>query len=168
MKVYDTQFNANEWYFLLLLLGGLIIMIKLPKQFSLAKAITYFTLGSYLGMLLDHTISVEPFNFYDVNDTSNYSVFDFISYLAYGPSSFLFIYIYNRFQLKGFQILFYIVIWSLGGMCLEGIGHLLGAYHYLNGYKFLYSFPFYLSLKVFTICFYHLLTYFEGKWRAGT
>jgi hypothetical protein len=62
------------------------------KTVPLSLSIMYFIVGIFMGVLFDHTSSIEPFDYYDVNDSSRYEFFDFMSYIMYGPFTYLIIY----------------------------------------------------------------------------
>ena len=84
-------------------------------------------------------------NFYDVNDNSSYQFIDFLSYLTYGPLSYLFFYFYDRFRPVSIPI--YILIWTLISLGMEWIATYFGVFHYRHGYKLSYSLPIYLLVQ---------------------
>lgn len=144
-QVYDHHFNLNEWFIIGGLIIGISIMLFLPKRFPRNTSILFFTCGVYSGFFFDHSLSVQPVSFYDVNDSSSYQFMDFLSYLSYGPISYFFFYFYDR--LRPSSSLFYILIWSLISIVLEGCAVKAGVFHYRFGYKLYYSFPIYLLVK---------------------
>jgi uncharacterized membrane protein len=145
MKVYDNQFNSNEWFVIIGLCIGVIVTLYLPKRFSRKAAIVFFMCGIFTGFFFDHSLSVEPVSFYDVNDKSSYQFMDFLSYVSFGPYSYLFFYIYDRFRPK--SAFLYILISSIISIAVEWFAHYLGVYHYRHGYKIFYSFPIYLLVQ---------------------
>lgn len=153
MIVYDNRFNFNEWFILLGLCLGFLIIWLLPKRFPKRFSIIFFMCGVYTGFFFDHSLSVEPVNFYDVNDKSSYQFFDFLSYVSFGPVSYLFFYIYDR--LKPASAPLYILIWAFIYIGIEGLSDWMGVYHYRHGYKIYYSFVIYLIVNSFWIGFYH-------------
>jgi hypothetical protein len=153
LKVYDNHFNTNEWAILIGLLVSVFIVVVLPKRFSKKIAIVFFVCGIFTGFVFDHSISVQPVSFYDVNDNSSYQFFDFLSYLIFGPNSYLFFYIYDRFKPRSKAI--YILLWSLVDVGLEYCAQLVGIYHYNYGYNIFYSFPIYLIVCSCWIGFYY-------------
>ena len=155
--VYDNKFNGNEWFVLISLITGLLLVWRLKKRFTLKEAMTYFLYSVFLGMLFDHTISIEPFDFYDVNDNSSYQLMDFLTYLMYGPFGYICIYLYDYFKVKPSYTPIYILIWAAISITMEIIATNLGVFHYKNGYKIYYSFPIYLLTLIPNIYLYKFL-----------
>ncbi|TJY42616.1 hypothetical protein E5161_07115 [Cohnella pontilimi] len=155
MIVYDNRFNTNEWFIIGGLCVGMALVIFLPKRFPTKNTIVYFMCGVYSGFFFDHSLSVEPVSYYDVNDKSAFQFMDFLSYLSYGPMSYLFFYIYDRIRPKPSHIPLYILIWSLTAVGLEWLAVRTGVFHYLHGYKLAYSFPIYLIVQSCWIAFFH-------------
>jgi len=144
--VYDQKFNGNEWFLIGILIIGLILVWKLPKRFPVKESLLYFTCFVSLGMVFDHTISIRPFDYYDVNDKSSYEFMDFVSYLTYGPFGYLFIYLYDFFKIKDLYNTIYIFLWTTVSLVMEYTALTLGVFHYKNGYEIYYSFPIYLIM----------------------
>jgi hypothetical protein len=155
--VYDRYFNQNEYFVITTLVVGLVLFIKCKKIFSKKETIVFFLLPIFLGLLLDHTISIPPFDFYDVNDTSKFEITDFLTYLMYGPYGYFFIHFYKRFGIKNSLTPVYILLWSIISISLEYIACRFGVFHYKNGYQIFFSFPIYLLVLSFKIMFYKYL-----------
>lgn len=145
--VYDTGFNLNEWFVIFLFLGGVIVIVILPKLLSLTESIFNFLMGITVGLMFDHTIAVPPFDLYDLGDASNYQYFDVFSYCMYAPFGYIFITLYKMFHLKGLILIPYVVLWSGLGIFIEWIGVKVGLFHYKNGYHLIFSLPIYLTIQ---------------------
>ena len=149
---YDSSFNKNEWFILISLIIGLTLVLIYRKRFSTKEFIIYLLIGVLSGLFFDKSLSLEPLEFYDVNDSSAYEFMDFLSYLSYGPFSYFFIYIYDYLKVKLSYTPIYILMWTIISLGIEYLAHSLGVYHYKNGYIFLYGFPIYLivlSLQIY-------------------
>jgi hypothetical protein len=155
MIVYDHHFNANEWFILIGLVIGLIIIRLLPKRFPQKISILFFLCGVYSGFFFDHSLSVQPISYYDVNDRSAYQFFDFLSYITFGPVSYMYFYFYDR--LKPASPPLYILIWAFIYLAIEALADFFGVYHYRHGYKIYYSFIIYLFVNSVWIGFYKRL-----------
>ncbi|WP_079506753.1 hypothetical protein [Mesobacillus jeotgali] len=157
MKIYEDAFNQNEWFIIgsLLVLHGALWFA--PKIFSKIETIAYYLFGVSVVLFFDHTISVKPWDFYDVNDNSSYQFIDFLSYITYGPYSYFFIYFYERWKVSGLKTIPYILIWSAFSVLMEWIGVQIGMMHYEKGYKMHWSFPIYFSVQSLLLAFYHLV-----------
>jgi uncharacterized membrane protein len=145
--VYDNRFDANEWFVLCFLLAGFLAMAMLPKRFSFTVSAAYFLSGVFIGLFFDHTLSFEPFDFYDVNDRSAFEYMDFLSYVMYGPFSYFFMYLLDVWKIKPAYSLLYVLPWAAFAMGMEWIGVKIGLYHYKNGYTFYYSLPIYILVQ---------------------
>lgn len=157
MKIYDQQFNQNEWFVIFVFIISFFIILKLPMRFSKATTFTLVLLGIFIGMFADHTISIPPFDFYDVNDKSAYEAFDFLTYVMYGPYAYLFLYLYDYFKISGIKVILYIILWTSLGILMEYMAHLLGVFHYKQGYRLLFSIPIYLWIQSLVLVYFHIL-----------
>ncbi|WP_067621474.1 hypothetical protein [Alicyclobacillus acidiphilus] len=157
VKVYDTQFNQNEWTVMIGLCVGLVLIYLLPRRFSRKLSIVFFMCGVTCGFLFDHVISVMPVSFYDVNDTSQFQIMDFISYWMYGPISYLFFYVYDRFHVKPKFSPIYILCSALISTCCEWAAVKIGIFHYDHGYKLQVSFVIYLLVQSTWVRFFYLM-----------
>ncbi|HAQ07809.1 MAG TPA: hypothetical protein DCR24_09900 [Bacillus bacterium] len=157
MKTYEHAFNENEWFIIGTLLVLHLALWLAPRIFSKLEAIGYYFFGVNTVLFFDHTISVKPWDFYDVNDNSSFQFTDFISYITYGPYSYFFVYFYVKLRISGIRTIFYIVIWSAFSLLMEWIGVKIGMLHYDKGYKMYWSFPIYLGVQSMLVIFYHLV-----------
>jgi len=155
--IYDQNFNSNEWFIIVALTIGVILVWKLPKRFPIKESLIYLIYFIFLGMIFDHTISIEPFDYYDVNDSSSYQLMDFLSYISYGPFGYLYIYFYDFFKIKDSLNTIYIFLWAMSALVTEYFAHAVGVYHYRNGYEIYYSFPIYLLVLTSHLCLYKLI-----------
>ena len=157
MKVYDHGFNENEWFVIVSILVTNLAIWLAPRIFSKLEAIGYYIFGIYIGLFYDHTISIKPWDYYDVNDNSSYQVIDFLSYIMYGPYGYFFLYFYVKFNIRGLRTIPYVLVWSAFSVLMEWIGVKVGLFHYDKGYKMYWSFPIYLLSQSMMILFYHLV-----------
>lgn len=157
MKVYDHGFNENEWFVIASLLVTNLAIWVAPRIFPKLEAIGYYIFGIYIGLFYDHTISIKPWDYYDVNDNSSYQFIDFLSYIMYGPYGYFFLYIYVKWNIRGLKTIPYILIWSLFSLLMEWIGLKVGLFHFDKGYKMYWSFPIYLLSQSMMILYYHLV-----------
>lgn len=157
MKVYDHGFNENEWFVIASILVTNLAIWLAPRIFSKLEAIGYYIFGIYIGLFYDHTISIKPWDYYDVNDNSSYQVIDFLSYIMYGPYGYFFLYFYVKFNIRGLRTIPYVLVWSGFSVLMEWIGVKVGLFHYDKGYKMYWSFPIYLLSQSMMILFYHLV-----------
>jgi hypothetical protein len=157
--IYDTAFNWNEWIVLLLIIFGVTTYIILPKIFTTSVTVVMMLFGVVVGLMFDHTIAIEPIDYYDVGDEARYQIFDLFSYTMYAPFGYIYIYLYEKLKLpsKRYWLILYIIFWSLVGIGVEWVGVITGIFHYKNGFKINYSFPIYLFVQASLIWLYHYL-----------
>lgn len=157
MITYDNIFNWNEWF----VIGGLCLSIAvlflLPRRFTSQTTVIYFLTGVVCGFFFDHSLSVLPVSFYDVNDTSQFQLIDFISYWMYGGLSYVYFYLYDQFGIRARWAPLYILIWSMIAFAMEWLAWIAGVFHYRHGYQLVYSFPIYLIvLSSWVILYYKI------------
>jgi hypothetical protein len=155
--VYEKAFNWNEWFVIISLAALILLIWKTPKIFSLLEGTAYFVYGIFIAMFFDHTISVLPWDFYDVNDSSAYQVTDFFSYVMFGPYGYFFMYLYVKLKIKGYMNIIYIVIWTCFSLIMEWIRIKIGLYHYDKGFKMYWSIPIYLFIQTLQIIHHHII-----------
>lgn len=157
MKIYEDAFNTNEWF----IIGSLVVLHGAlwlaPKIFSKLETIGYYLFGINTVLFFDHTISVKPWDFYDVNDNSAFQFMDFLSYMSYGPYSYFFIYLYQRLKVSGLKTIPYLLIWSAFSMLMEWAGVKIGMMHYDKGYEMKWSFPIYLFVQSMLLAYFHIV-----------
>ncbi|MGF2616002.1 hypothetical protein ACQUWN_10415 [Rossellomorea aquimaris] len=162
--VYDTEINQNEWFIIIMLVMSLIALFFMKPKMDLPIMIIIYTFGVTCGMFFDHTISIEPFNFYDVNDSSKYQLIDFISYIMYGPFACFFIFFYKKYNISGMKNVWYIIVWTIIAVTTEWVAQKNGVFHYRRGYNLFFSAPIYLFNQTALIIFYHLIqTEYKNK-----
>jgi hypothetical protein len=90
-------------------------------------------------------------------DGPKYTIMDLFVYLLYGPYGYLLVYFYEKFEIRGLRIVFYIIFWALIGIAFEFINVKMGVFTYKAGYKLAYSFPIYLFIQSFLLLFYRYI-----------
>lgn len=146
-QIYDRHFDLNEWFVLAMIVGGFSVIYLLPKIIPVISMIFGFLFGPFLGLVFDHTLAVPPLDLYDVGDRSSYEIFDIFSYMMYAPFGYLFIYFFEKFNIKGLWSIFYIIGWKILSLLLEWACVKIGIFHYKHGYMLPYSIPVYLFVQ---------------------
>lgn len=153
--VYEKSFDWNEWFVIIVIISLHGLMIITPKIFSKTEGIAHYLYGITIVYLFDHTLSTKPWDFYDVNDNSNFQLFDFLYYIMNGPFSYYFIYLYQKLKIDGFRTILYLLLWSSLAVLMEWVGFKIGLFHYDKGYNMHWSFPIYMMVQIIQIIFYH-------------
>jgi hypothetical protein len=151
-----VRFDTNEWFLLFSLAFLLTIVLMLPKRFS-PVSITVFTVFSiFISQTIDSIIAVVPFDFYDVNDSPKFEVMDAAMYFLHYPAyTYIFLYFYDKWKLKGIYRIFYLIGYSLISVFFEWLADHFHVFTY-KGWKLWYS-PFvYIFTYILFTLFFHL------------
>lgn len=154
MRIYDKLFNYNELFILLTLFTGYTMIFLLPKRFSRSQTLLAVTLGIYLVLFFDNVLCVQPFDFYDINDSSNIEPWDYLSQLMFGPFAYFFFYGCSMLRQTRYAYFIYTTIWALIAILCEAIAWHTGVYNYRRHYQILYSLPVYLLVLSFSFIIY--------------
>lgn len=149
------RFDLNEWFSLL---SGIVVFaaaLLLPKRFSAVLTTVFVMFTLFISQTVDALIAVEPVNLYDVSDTSKYEIMDaFIYYFVYPPTTYLFLYFYDKWKPGGWRRVLYVAGGSFVSVVLEGLAHWVRVYTY-KGWNLGYSFCVYLVVYAFYVWMYH-------------
>lgn len=154
---------SNELYIIIALILGAITVYKLPQRFTKQATYLFLVCGMFFGFFFDHTLSALPVSYYQINDSSNFELMDFLSHVMYGPYGYLFFYLYDYFKIKPQLSLIYILVWALISTGIEQISEYLGVFHYENGYTIYYSFSIYLLVHSSWVIFYGMIKKYGEK-----
>jgi hypothetical protein len=162
-RYYDHQFNGNEWFIIISIIVGTLLVFLLPKRFTKKTTYVFLLVGVFNGFFFDHIFSVLPVSYYDINDNSSFQFMDFLSHIMYAPYSYFFFYLYDFFKIKPHFSLLYILVWSFISVGIEGLCVYVGIFHYQHGYKIYYSFVIYLLVHSIWIIFYRIIKTYGDK-----
>lgn len=147
-------FDKNEWFIIITILISYAFILWLPKRFPLGLTILMLLFSSTVARVYDNFLSSPDLDLYNIMDSAKLELFDIISYFLYAPFAYLYVYLYDKLHVRGFWILFYIIICSLFATAFEGVTVLFNIFNY-TGWKLTYSFSVYLSVQSLTLLFYH-------------
>lgn len=160
---YDHHFNANEWFIVISLFVGALVVFLLPRRFSEKNTCVFLMCGVFFGFIFDHTLSVLPVSYYVINDRSSFELMDFLSHVMYAPYSYLFFYLFDYFSIIPRYSLLYILVWSLLSVGIERLCEFIGIFHYQYGYNTYYSFVIYLLVLSIWVLFYRVIKTYGEK-----
>ncbi|WP_246942832.1 hypothetical protein [Bacillus pinisoli] len=154
----EEAFGGNDIFVFVIIALGFMVIWLLPKQFeSRFFSFLIISYGIVWASLFDNTIGAAPFDFYDILDGPKYTIMDVIAYLMYGPYGYFFIYIFDRFHIKGRYVAFYIILWTCFGVAFELVNVMVGVFTYKDGFTWVFSIPIYLFVQSFLLIFYKYL-----------
>ncbi|MFC4802031.1 hypothetical protein ACFPA1_22185 [Neobacillus sp. GCM10023253] len=147
------KFDGNEWFIITGLLVSLTIIFLLPKKFPYTITILFMAFSMVIPIILDTMISTKPFDFYKINDSPKFEIFDLLLWFFYAPFGYFFIYIFERWNLHGFSLFIYIIVSSMISIGFEYLTIKAHLFTY-NGWLLSYSFPVYLIVQSTYIAFF--------------
>jgi hypothetical protein len=160
---YDHHFNINEWFIIISILVGILVVLLLPKRFTIKTTCVYLMCGVFFGFIFDHTLSVLPVRYYVINDSSSFELMDFLSHVMYAPYSYLFFYLFDYFDIIPRFTPLYIFVWVFLSVIIELFGVKIGIFHYQHGYNTYYSFVIYLLVISIWVPFYRVIKVYGEK-----
>jgi hypothetical protein len=151
------NFDKNEIGILIMIIISFSALWILPKRLPRSIALLSLLWGLASGMLFDFTIGGGQMDFYKVNDSQHYELFDFFYYVLFTPSSYFFIYFYETLHINKKTFIWYVIGWSLVGLGANWLLTLLDIIHFQNGYVLSYSFTVFLLIQTTTGLYYELI-----------
>lgn len=150
------NFDQNEWFVLISLLISYAVVFFLPKRFPVSIAVIIMLFALNVARLFDHLLSTPHLELYTMMDTGKYELFDLLLYLLYPPFAYLFVYLFDRLRVRGYWIVFYLVVSSGFGTFFEWINVKFHVFQYF-GWKLPYSFTVYLVTQTLTLLLFEFL-----------
>jgi hypothetical protein len=156
MMPLPQKFDANEWFLIIWLIISYVVALSLPKRFPSSLTLLYMLYGPIAARISDHVLSSPKYDLYTLMDTEKYELFDAITYFLYAPFSYIFIYLFDRWGIRGYWILLYILISTSLGTMFEWLNEYFHVFTY-KGWKLMYSFTVYLIVQCIILLFYQLV-----------
>ncbi|WP_274361906.1 hypothetical protein [Paenibacillus thermotolerans] len=154
----EKAFDLNDWFVLGCLVLAYTVMCFMPKRFPMSTTLLLILFSAAVASILDNSAGGHVFDLYDIMDGPAYTLMDFIVYFLYAPFAYYFIYFYDRWQIKRFGTVGYIILFSAISVAFELLCAKAGVFHYKNGYRVQYSFCIYLFVQSATIWFYQYIS----------
>ncbi|WP_223593924.1 hypothetical protein [Neobacillus bataviensis] len=154
MLPLPEKFDENEWFLLLCVGLSYLVVFLLPRRFPRSLSVLFLLTGTTIARLSDHLLASPKLDLYNIMDTPNYDLFDLITYFLYAPFSYLFLYFYDKWNIRGYWILLYLVLSTAGGTLFEWINQEFGVFTY-KGWQLSYSFSVYLAIQCLVLLFFH-------------
>ncbi|UII56784.1 hypothetical protein LS684_04770 [Cytobacillus spongiae] len=156
MMLWES-FDQNEIYILLLFsvaLGAFLLFKKiLPRYIT----ILFLTWGFASSLLFDFTIGGGFHDYYKVNDSNHYELFDLITYFSFSFFGYFFVYFYEKFAIQKVTFIPYILGWTVIGLTMEKLSTIMGVIHYQDGYSIQFSVVVFLIVQTTTALYYELV-----------
>lgn len=155
------KFDENEWFILVSLLIGFLIIWRLPKRFPTIISVLLALFISAVSKIVDHILSGSmKIDFYDFNDSNASEIFDLLlQWFLYPVIGYLLIYWYEYSREKGKNRLLLIVLIIILSTLYEALSVKFGVF-YFKGWISYFSLGFYSFAFPLTLVYYHFL----NKW----
>lgn len=150
------QFDQNEWFVLLTLTLVYVLLILFRKKLRLSIAVLLLMFTITIARVIDHILAWPGNDLYDVMDTGKFELFDVLTYFLFAPFAVLYIYIYEKYQIRGLVLLIYIVSFALFSVLVESLALYFGVFTY-KGWKLPYTLVFYMYMEVMLLFFYRFI-----------
>jgi hypothetical protein len=151
------QFDKNEVYILIMLVITYAAFFMFPKRLPRNITLLFLVWGFVSSTLFDFTIGGGLLDFYKVNDSNKYELFDLLTYFLFATFGYFFVYFYERFGINKKRFIFYVLGWTIVGLVMETVSIWMGVTHYQHGYKLSYSLAVFLVVQTTTGLYYELI-----------
>ncbi|WP_158737947.1 hypothetical protein [Alteribacillus sp. YIM 98480] len=157
MNLWES-FDKNEISIIIMIAIAYAVIFLLPKKFTADITLLFLLFGFTIGVLHDFTIGGGLIDFYRLNNSHSYEIFDFLYYLLFAPFSYLFIYFYEVFRIHKITFIWYIIAWALIGVGMQSLFIWMDIIHFQNGYELHFSFPVFLMTQTITALYYEIVS----------
>lgn len=155
-KILPQRFDANEWFLIVSLLCVVVFASLLPRRFPGIVTIVFLSIGFGISMCADFFFAPPPNDFYDVNDSKYYELFEIPFYYLYAPFAYLFVYFFDKWRVQGLFVTLYVLIWSAVGTGFEALAVYFHVFRYKT-WRLEYSWVFYLAVQSFYLLLYYII-----------
>lgn len=152
------SFDKNEISILIMFVIAYAVIFLLPRKFTAEITLLFLLFGFTIGVLHEFTIGGGLIDFYRLNDSNRYEIFDVIYHLLFAPFGYLFIYFYEVFRIHKITFIWYIIAWALIGVGMQSIFIWMNIIHFQNGYELPFSFPVFLITQTITALYYEIVS----------
>jgi len=149
--------NWNEWLTVILSVIAMSAFLLIRKHFRpMAIALIWLFTAAYLSVV-DYALAATPFELYYCGDDETYELITAIAYLfMYTPFSFLFLYTYDKWDIRGIKLVPFLAGWTCFSVFFEWLNIQTGFLVY-NHWKLYYSIPWYPVSGLILIGVYHFV-----------
>ncbi|WP_025852493.1 hypothetical protein [Paenibacillus ehimensis] len=152
-----VRFDHNEWFVVasIVLLG--VVLWMLPRRFTFIEWFFPYLFNFCLALSVDTILAAKPFDLYDVGDTTEFELVDFLVYWTLYPlTAHLMLYLYDKLQWRGWQTAGHILLWASITWGLEWAASEFSLFKY-KGWSLWYSAPVYVAVYALNIAVFHFV-----------
>ncbi|QGQ45970.1 hypothetical protein [Metabacillus sediminilitoris] len=148
--------TINLWFNILIFLFGGYLAFRLPQRLPKSVAALIMTMCLAIALGLDHSIGVPPIDLYDTNIEPWLTLTEIPTWGMYPISGYLYIYLFDKLNVRGYFIPLYILCWSIFGTLFEGLGKTFKVFVHKD-WELRYSFLVYLFTQILTTIVFKIL-----------
>lgn len=149
-------FDWNEWFVLATVILTVAGAVSFRKMMPFSVAAACFLFGGSVGKWTDYVTGMH-YNLYDAMDTKGHDLFDALCLsITYPLLGYFFIYFLIRLNVKGLNVTWYILFWSVTITFFEWVSSLFNVFRYIR-WNLALSFLVYLVFFVALFAFYRFL-----------
>jgi hypothetical protein len=151
----NWTFDWNEWFMIVTSVIAFSIILLIRKQFQTVVFIIIWIYSITFVESIDYALAGSPFRVYYCADNLTYEpAAALIHIFLYPAFSFIFLYFYDRWDIKGKNLIIYILLWDAFSILFEWINIKNGVFHY-TGWELYYSIPVYPISSLLLIRLFH-------------
>ncbi|OZM56387.1 hypothetical protein CIB95_11465 [Lottiidibacillus patelloidae] len=152
-----STFDWNEIFFLASTLVSVTIAYLLPRRFHPYATFSLWIFVVIFIETIDYTLGVRPYDFYHFLDGPGYQITVGIAHFFLYPSAaYIFIYFYDKWQLRGKRLALYITGWTVVSVFYEWLCVVNEVLTYIH-WNLLLSIPTYPVACLITITVFHFI-----------
>ncbi|WP_373229801.1 hypothetical protein [Cohnella sp.] len=160
--VLPNDFDMNEWIILVALIAVYALFFLLPQRFPKTITMLIYMFSISLEKATDLILEYPPYVLYYLNDSMEFELFDFLTCFLYPAFGYLMLYVYDKWNVRGITIFFYLMAWSIFAVLFEWMMMKVRIFNY-TGWTLFHSYAVYLLVVGLYIAFFHFVKYFFKK-----
>lgn len=147
----------NEWFIIICGVIAMSLYLLIRKHFEpIVKIMVWIYTVAYIETI-DYGLAKTPFAVYYCMDNTTYEFSAGIIHIFIcPPSSFIFLYFYTKWEIKGRKLVYYIMFWTVIAVLYEWMCVINGVFTY-TGWKLYYSIAVYPISQLLLIWLYHFI-----------
>lgn len=148
--------EINVWFSIIAFGTGCFLLYMLPSRLPRVVSALIMMMSMAASLGLDHTIGTPPIDLYDTNINPALTLSEFPTWGLYAISGYLFIYLYDKLNIRGLAIPVYVLGWTLFGTAFEALAVTFHVFRY-KGWSLRYSFLVYVVVQLLTVIVFRIL-----------
>ncbi|MFC5448292.1 hypothetical protein [Paenibacillus aestuarii] len=157
----NFHIDWNEWFVVICSVIAMTMFFRIRKHFNAITIVIIWIFNVVYVATLDYALAVTPFQLYYCGDNETYEpITAFAHIFMYPPFSFLFLYLYDKWNLRNKKnrkrLVFFFIGAAVFSVFFEWLNVLNGFLVY-TGWKLYGSFPMYVFSALILLKLYHFI-----------